>query len=117
MQQFATDLRATLSRKTVLNILSAIFSILKFAERSNIPVAKVTFADLQLGAAYHEVERPFFTREQASQIIAAAKEPYKTLFTVAWLTGMQWKTLRTLCCQIQLEQKFRLEHYPRRKSF
>jgi integrase len=89
LQQFATDLRATLSRKTVLNILSAIFAILKFAERCNIPVAKVSFADLQLGVATSDAERPFFTKEQAGQIISAAKEPYKTLFTVAWLTGMR----------------------------
>lgn len=89
LQQFATDLRATLSRKTVLNILSAIFSILKFAERCDVPVAKVGFADLQLGAADYESERPFFTKEQAAKIISVAKEPYKTLFTVAWLTGLR----------------------------
>lgn len=89
LQQFATDLRATLSRKTVLNVLSAVFSILKFAERCSIPVAKASLCDLQLGAANNDVERPFFTKEQAASIIALAKEPYRTLFTVAWLTGMR----------------------------
>jgi integrase len=90
LQQFATDLRAKgLSRKSVLNVLTTMFAILKFAERCNIPIAKVGFRDVQLGAAHGETERPFFTQEQASQIIAAAKEPYKTLFTVAWLTGLR----------------------------
>lgn len=89
LQQFATDLRATLSRKTIINILSAVFSILKFAERCNIPIAKASLGDLQLGAANNDIERPFFTKEQAASIIALAKEPYKTLFMVAWLTGMR----------------------------
>jgi len=32
---------------------------------------------------------PFFTRDEAMRIIEAAKEPYKTLFAVAWGTGMR----------------------------
>ena len=31
----------------------------------------------------------FFTRKQATQIIEAAKEPFKTLFAVAWSTGLR----------------------------
>lgn len=89
LQQFATDLRATLSRKTVLNILSAIFSILRYAERCGILTAKVSFAELELGAANQRPERPFCTAEQAQQVISMAREPYKTLFTVAWLTGLR----------------------------
>ncbi len=30
----------------------------------------------------------FFTRDQATQIIEAAREPFKTLLTMAWSTGM-----------------------------
>lgn len=89
LQQFATDLRAKLSLKSTLNVLSVIFAVLRYAERCKILTAKVSFADLQLGTDYGEIERPFFTREQAVQIISAAREPYKTLFTVAWLTGLR----------------------------
>lgn len=35
------------------------------------------------------MDRPFFTREQAALIIDAAPEPYKTLFAVAWATGLR----------------------------
>jgi integrase len=31
----------------------------------------------------------FFTREQATLTIAEAKEPFKTLFACAWLTGLR----------------------------
>lgn len=89
LQQFATDLRAKLSLKTTLNVLSVIFAVLRYAERCKTLTAKASFADLQLGTDYGEIERPFFTKEQAVQIISAAREPYKTLFAVAWLTGLR----------------------------
>lgn len=89
LQLFATDLLSKLSQKTVVNILGAVFSVLRYAERCRIPVSKVSFEDLRLGTVTRNAERPFFTREQAISIIRAAKEPYKTLFTVAWLTGMR----------------------------
>ena len=89
LQLFATELLSKLSQKTVVNILGAIFSVLRYAEKSHISVSKVSFEDLRLGTVTRNAERPFFTKEQASQIIRAAKEPYKTLFTVAWLTGMR----------------------------
>ena len=86
MQQFATDLKGTLSRKTIINVLGSIFAILKYAEKCGMRVSKVGFKDLTLGAA-SKSQRPFFTREQTAAIINAASEPYKTLFAVAWMTG------------------------------
>jgi integrase len=89
LQQFATDLRKTLSRKSVANILSAIFAILDYATKCGVRVTAVSFADLQLGEAATQMDRPFFTREQAALIIDAAPEPYKTMFAVAWSTGLR----------------------------
>lgn len=89
MQQFATDLRKTLSAKTVVNILSSVFAIMDYAERCGMKVAKTRFKDLQLGTTTRETPVPFFTREQAALIIEEAKEPFKTLFTLAWFTGMR----------------------------
>jgi len=89
IQQFATDLRKTLSAKTVVNILGTVFTILDYAERCGMKVSKVRFTDLQLGSTTREAPVAFFTRQQANDIIAAAKEPFKTLFAVAWMTGMR----------------------------
>ena len=50
-------------------------------------VAKVGFADLQLGSTTRETPVAFFTGEQANDIIAAATEPFKTIFALAWFTG------------------------------
>ena len=88
LQQFATDLRKRVSRKTVINLLSSVFAVLDYAGRCGIRVPTVGFKDLELGSE-QTVIVPFFTREQATQIINTAKEPYKTLFAVAWSTGLR----------------------------
>jgi len=89
LQQFATDLRKSVSRKTVLNILGTVFTILDYAGRCGIRVPKVRFKDLELGSNAGSSSVPFFTRDQAMRIVAEAKEPYKTMFAVAWSTGMR----------------------------
>ena len=90
LQLFVTDLlNKQLSRKTAVNIVGVVFSVLKYAEKCRIPVSRVSFEDLKLGTVTSNAERPFFTGEQANRIIAASREPYKTLFTVAWLTGLR----------------------------
>ena len=89
LQQFATDLRQSLSGKTVVNILSTLFTIVDYSERCGMKVAKARFKDLQLGTTKRETPVPFFTREQAALIIDEAKEPFKTLFTLAWFTAMR----------------------------
>ena len=51
--------------------------------------SSVRFRDLELGSEAGSASVPFFTRDQATRIVAKAKEPYKTIFTVAWNTGMR----------------------------
>jgi integrase len=89
IQQFATDLRKSISRKTVLNVLGAVFTILDYAGRCGIRVPQVRFKDLELGSGAGASTVPFFSREQATRIVALAKEPYKTIFTLAWGTGLR----------------------------
>jgi integrase len=89
LQQFATDLRKTVSRKTIVHILTTIFGVVHYAKRCGITVNKVSFADLELGTRGAATVVPFFTRQQATQIVEAAKEPNKTLFALAWFTGLR----------------------------
>jgi len=89
MQQWATDLRKTLSRKTVINVLGTVFVILEYAGRCGVHVPSVKFSDLELGTDTTETQAAYFTREQATRIIEASKEPYKTLFATAWATGLR----------------------------
>ena len=80
MQEFATHLRKTLSRKTVINILSAVFSILDYAGRCGTRISKVRFADLQLGSTTNDQRGAFLTRDQAVRVIRNSAEPYHTMF-------------------------------------
>jgi len=89
IQQFATDLRKSLSHKSVVNVLGTVFTILAYAKKCNCKIAEVSFADLELGSNTVATEVPFFTRHQATLIINAAPEPFKTLFAVAWCTGLR----------------------------
>lgn len=56
------------------------------------------FRDLELGSEASSAPVPFFTRDQATRIVAEAKEPYKTIFTVAWDTGMRAGEILALNC-------------------
>jgi integrase len=88
LQSFAADLRKVVSRGTVIHTLTTIQSIVNYAARCGTPVIKVGLKDLELGVR-ERADVPFFTKTQAMQIIDAAKEPFKTLFTLAWNTGMR----------------------------
>jgi integrase len=89
IQQFATDLRKTVSGKSTLNILGAVFTLLDYAGKCGMRVPKVRFSDLQLGTISRGRPIAFFTRKQATLIIDEAREPFKTIFSLAWMTGMR----------------------------
>lgn len=88
-QQFATDLGKSVSAKTTVNVLGTMFAVLRYAELSGTKVPKVGFADLHVGSIRVPSQVPFFSRSQAVQIIAVAKEPFRTVFALAWFTGMR----------------------------
>lgn len=88
LQQFSTDLRQTLSAKTIENVLSSVFVIRDYAAKNGMNAANVNFTDLQLGGST-PADAPFFTRKQVGEIIVASPEPFKTLFAVAWSTGLR----------------------------
>ena len=52
-------------------------------------MSKVGFTDLEIGSNTVQADVPFFTRRQATLIIEAAPEPFKTLFALAWSTGLR----------------------------
>jgi len=88
LQQFATDMRKKVSRHTVVHVWTTMQSIINYAARCGTPVNKVSLKDLELGSAPRPVV-PFFTSTQATQIIEGAKEPFKTLFALAWNSGLR----------------------------
>ncbi len=89
VQRFATELLQTNNRKTILNVLGTFFAVLAYARKCDIRVPELNFAALTIAPEKEEVETPYFKPTAAEQIIAAAKEPYKTIFALAWHTGLR----------------------------
>jgi integrase len=89
LQQFATELRCKVSRKTVVQVLATISGVQKYARKRGARAVVVSLKDLQLGRQGIKVRRPYFTREQVGRIIGLSKEPYRTMFTLAWCTGLR----------------------------
>lgn len=88
-QSFVTRLSQAVSRKTVVNILSTLRSILRTAKSWGYSCHTLDFAQLALPVAEDRKDARFFTGEQAQRILSVAPEPYRTMFAVAAMTGLR----------------------------
>jgi hypothetical protein len=79
VQRFATELLQTNNRKTILNVLGTFFAVLDYARKCDTRVPEFKFSALTIAPEKEEVT-PYFKPTAAAQIIAAAKEPYRTIF-------------------------------------
>lgn len=95
LQRFATSLQNDLSPKTIINILETIFAVLRYAKKSGMRTASVSFSDLTVREP-ETPEQAFFTSEQVGRIVNAAKEPYKTMFALASVMGARAGELMAL---------------------
>lgn len=87
-QEFAAHLCQSVSRKTAINVLGTLSSMLGSARSWGYVCQTVDLAALALP------ERPagearFFTADQARNIITAAEHPFRAMFAIAAMTGMR----------------------------
>ena len=88
-QAFLAKLAVKLRRKTVLNIMGTLSSMLGTAKRWGYLCEAVDFKALALPTAAERVQARFFTAEEARQVTAEAAEPFATIFLVAATTAMR----------------------------
>jgi integrase len=89
-QFFVTRLaQANLSRKMILNVMSTLASILQTAKGWGYVCQTVDYKSLAFPSEEVQTEARFFTLEEVGKIIAAAREPYRTMFMVLAMTGMR----------------------------
>jgi integrase len=89
-QFFVTRLaHANLSRKMILNVLSTLASILQTAKGWGYVCQMLDYKCLTIPTEEVQTEARFFTVEEVGKIIAAAREPYKTMFWLLAMTGMR----------------------------
>ncbi len=88
-QVFATRLSKTASRKTVLNVLGTLSSMLNKAKEWGYVCETVEFDKLALPEASIGSVARFFSADEARRIIEVAPEPYSTMFAVLAMTGIR----------------------------
>jgi integrase len=89
------------SRKTVENVLLTLSSLLKTARAWGYACGDFRFADLTLPREGVKKEPRVFTDEEMRRIIAAAPEPFSTIFMVAAVLGLRvGETLALRVCDV-----------------
>ena len=84
-----TLLAQKVSRKTVLNILGTLSSMMRTAKSWGYCTQPVAAGELALPADEIHNQPRFFTGEQARKIITIATEPWRTMFAIAAMTGLR----------------------------
>jgi integrase len=88
-QNFVTLISQKVSRKTVLNVLGTLSSMMRTAKSWGYCAQPVVTSELALPS--DELRKParFFNGEEARKIITLAPEPYRTMFAIAAMTGLR----------------------------
>ena len=86
-QNFVTLLSQKVSRKTVLNVLGTLGSMMRTAKSWGFCTQAVTTSELSLPADQLRKQARFFNGEEARKIIMLAAEPYRTMFAIAAMLG------------------------------
>jgi integrase len=88
-QIFVTLISQKVSRKTVLNILGTISSMLRTAKLWGYCTQSVMTGELALPS--DELRKParFFNEEEAQKIITIAPKPYRAMFAIAAMAGLR----------------------------
>jgi integrase len=73
----------------ILNVVSTLSSILQTAKGWGYVCQLVDYKSLTFRSEEVQTEARFFTLQEVGKIIAAAREPYKTMFMVLVMTGMR----------------------------
>ena len=88
-QVFVTRLSGTVCRKTARNVMDTLSAILQKAKQWGYVCECVDFRALEFAEDAVSREPRFFTAKQVQQIVATAREPSKTMFSVLAMTGMR----------------------------
>lgn len=89
VQAFVGKIAKTHSGHTITNILSTFSSILKTARKWGYQAAEIKRSDLVIPNDRPSKPGRFFLPEQVNAILALAQEPWKTIFSVAAMTGLR----------------------------
>jgi integrase len=81
--------KKTVSRKTVVNVLGTLSTILTTARNWGYHCEQINLNKLRLPARGMKYEAPSFTPDQLQRILAIAEEPWRTMFCILTLDGLR----------------------------
>jgi len=87
LQQFVTERSAT-PCKSVLNLIGTMNSILGYAKKCGIRVPDIPAGAIKI-ANRDETDAVYFKQADVQQILKLARQPYRTIFTLAAMTGLR----------------------------
>jgi integrase len=88
-QNFVTRLSQRVSRKTVVNVLSTISSMIGTAKKWGYLCQPVIMRELALPTEELRKHTRFYSAEDVRRMIAVAPQPYRTMFAIAAMTGLR----------------------------
>ncbi len=88
-QTFVSQLAKKLSRKSLVNVASTLSAILNTAKSWGYITEGMSLKKLSLPPRNVRPRRRFFTAQEVRRIVAAAPEPYSTIYLMAAMTGMR----------------------------
>jgi len=88
-QTFASKLVHKLRRKSVVNVLSTLSAILNTAKSWGYLTEGMSLKKLSLPPRSERPRRRFFSVVEVQRIVAAAPEPYSTIYLLAAMTGLR----------------------------
>jgi integrase len=90
LQAFVNEHHGKLSRKTIINMLGVLNVILAYAKKCKIRVPDLPiFSSLSIGGDREPAEGVYFKQADVRRILQEAREPYRTMFTIAAVTGLR----------------------------
>jgi integrase len=89
LQCFTTELLGRLARKSILNVLGTLFTVIAYAKQCGVRVSDASLGSIKLGGDREGAEAKYFKPSVAHQIIQEAREPYRTIFGLVWATGLR----------------------------
>jgi len=89
-QRFVTRVfEKGVSRKTVLNVLGTLSSVLSTARDWGYNCEQIDIGKLRLPPRGQRYEAPYFTVDQLNKILAIAEEPWRTLYFILTMDGLR----------------------------
>jgi integrase len=88
-QNFVTRLSQRVSRKTTVNVLSTLSSMIGTAKKWGYLCQPVVIRELAIPTEEVRKQARFYSADEVRKIIAVASEPFRTMFAIAAMCGLR----------------------------